>query len=64
MTFTVQWNTSAGVVSVAYVTVRSAYRQAERVTKAGMKHVAIRLPDGKLVEMADFRRPFEVVQKD
>lgn len=62
MTFTVQWTAANGVVSIARTTALGAYREAERVTKMGMRNVRIRQPDGDLIRLEDFRYPFEQMQ--
>ncbi|ACS41722.1 hypothetical protein [Methylorubrum extorquens] len=59
MTFSVQWTTSEGVVSMVRETALGAYLEAERVTKLGVQNVRIGLPNGNLVELADFRYLFE-----
>ncbi|CAO4134742.1 hypothetical protein [Methylorubrum extorquens] len=62
MTFSVQWTTMYGVVSIAQSTALGAYRQAERATQLGMRNVRIRFPDGNLVKVEDFRHPFDDAQ--
>ncbi|WHQ70042.1 hypothetical protein [Methylorubrum extorquens] len=64
MTFSVQWTTVNGVVSIAQTTALGAYRQAERATQSGMRNVRIRSPDGDLIKLADFRHPFDDAQKN
>lgn len=59
MTFTVQWTAANGVVSVARTTALGAYREAERVTKLGVRNVRVRLPDGSLIRLEDFQHSFE-----
>ena len=61
MTFSVQWTTSEGVVSVARGTALGAYLEAERVTKLGVPDVRICLPNGDLIELADFRHSLEQI---
>ena len=62
MTFSVQWTIPEGVVSVARGTALGAYLEAERVAKLGVRTVWIWLPSGDLIELADFRRPFDGAQ--
>ncbi|UGB26176.1 hypothetical protein LPC10_00585 [Methylorubrum sp. B1-46] len=54
MAFTVQWTTSKGCVSVVRLTALSAYQEAERVTKLGMRNVGIRLSNGELIDWRTF----------
>lgn len=55
MTFTVDWMSSEGRVSVVLPTVLDAYQEAERVTKLGMRDVSVRLPNGDLIDWQTFR---------
>ncbi|CAO4184590.1 hypothetical protein [Methylorubrum extorquens] len=64
MTFSVQWTTINGVVSIAQSTALGAYRQAERATQLGMRNVRIRSPVGDLIKLADFRHPLGEVRMD
>ncbi|MEG9500322.1 MAG: hypothetical protein MIN69_00350 [Methylorubrum extorquens] len=64
MTFSVQWTTTYGVVSIAQTTALGAYRQAERATQLGMRNVKIRHPNGNLIGLADFRHYLEKTQTD
>lgn len=54
MTFTVEWMTSAGRVSMTLPTALGAYQEAERVTKLGMRDVSVRLPNGDLIDWETF----------
>jgi hypothetical protein len=55
MTFTVEWMSSEGRVSVVLPTALGAYQEAERVTKLGMRDVSVRLPNGDLIDWQTFR---------
>ena len=54
MTFTVEWMTPEGRVSAVLPTAFSAYQEAERVTKLGMRDVSVRLPNGDLIDWETF----------
>lgn len=54
MAFTVQWTTCEGQLSVVRPTTLSAYLEAERLTKLGMRNVSVRLPNGELIDWETF----------
>lgn len=54
MTFTVEWMTPEGRVSMKLPTALGAYQEAERVTKLDMQDVSIRLPSGEVIDWATF----------
>lgn len=54
MTFTVQWTTPHGLISVSLPALAEAYQEAEQASKAGMKEVSIRFPDGRLIDWESF----------
>ena len=54
MVFIVQWPSLAGSVSVTRESAESALVEAESLIEAGVPHVRVHVPDGRVLKPGDF----------